>query len=224
MEACIGLLAQFCLAAPTALSGFIQCHQNQHGKGDRHQRNRHQAVELFDFSIQQRQPGEDEEQVRAIDMQRGFAQSQKWLDCDHAQNIFPQPIKHHHKSQQIQNPERADLPFVQPHSQRLLRQVRPQPAMPHTHEEQADSGGHSRTPGWDFPQRNYTDGRGRAQPQACNPNRLPGKQVEGSCLLQRNSQVRHADDCVMRQISQAELSQQPHRTAGCQNPSPPIAP
>src|ERR1700722_2505910 len=91
----------------------------------------------------------------------------------------------------------------------------PKPVVPHTNEEDADKGADVINETGRRPEgAAFLDGGG-ADAQSGYPDHLPGEEVKGAGVLQRNLQRSEVNDHMVNPRTQAELCKQPDRPA-CQ--------
>jgi hypothetical protein len=98
--------------------------------------------------------------------------------------------------------------------------MRAKPAVTHANEEEAGGARERREPTGNAVKHRLPKGRSCSEPEAQDPNGLPGKEIESSGLLEWNLKMRKMDDPIVDQIAQAELSEQPDGATGDQDSSP----
>jgi hypothetical protein len=86
------------------------------------------AGELLHFADEQRQTREDEEQVRAEDLERGFAEGEEGLARDRDADIFAQPVEDDEEGRDVEDAEGTDLPLIEQQAEGRLGEVWAQPA------------------------------------------------------------------------------------------------
>src|SRR6185437_1620345 len=129
-------------------------------------------------------------------------------------DVFAEPVDDHAEADQVDDAERADGPLIELHAERLLREVRAEPAVADSDEEQAqccadgDDGAAHASVGV------VAAGHFSAEPEADDPDGLPGEEIEGSGFLERDAQVGEGDDSGVNQVAEAELREQPDGEAG----------
>jgi len=130
----------------TLFVGFVGGDQEERDERDGEQEDRGDPGELLHFADQQGETAEDEEKMRAEDLERGLAQGEEGLARDHHADILAQPVKDDQEGGDIENAERTDLPFVEQEAQRLLGEVGTDPGVAHGDEEEANRRAESDSP------------------------------------------------------------------------------
>ena len=137
----------------------------------------------------------------------------------HREQVTAQPVETTEKVDEIDHAQGTDLPFIELNAERLLGEMRAEPAVANSDEEEAQAARQSAaSPAWEFAVRTgWCSGSG-AEPESDGPDGLPGKQIEGPGFLERDLQMGDVDDPVVDQVAQAELREKPDAAAGEENP------
>jgi len=86
---------------------FIRGDEKERDKSDREEQDGREAAELLHFAVEQGESSEDEEQMRAENLERGFAQSEERLAGDGDLDIFAEPVKDDQERRDVEDAERA---------------------------------------------------------------------------------------------------------------------
>src|SRR5690349_18494363 len=181
----------------------------QPDEGGDEQRKGIHAVELWYFAIKQRQTYENKDQMGTKDLNRSPPQGDEWLMRDEPADGPTQTVEHADEGNEVQHAKRAELPFVEQQSQAVLCPMRAPPGMAHAEEEEADRSREPVNPSGKRMQRQLTLNGAGAHPHAHDPYPLPGEEVEGAPLLQRDRQMRGSHHGIMDIDPQMELGEQP---------------
>ena len=92
---------------------FPDGYQDQRRKRNDQQDQGVGAMQFGHFAVQQRQTHKNKEDMGAEHLERCLAQGQERLHQNQLGEIFPRPVDHARKGEQVQHPQRADLPFIQ---------------------------------------------------------------------------------------------------------------
>lgn len=133
------------------------------------------ALELLHFSVEQSEADEDEEEVRAEDLQRGFAEGEERLAGDEFDDVSAQEIKDNGETDEVDDAEPADLPLVEFEAECLRRQVRAEPTEADSDEEEADREADTADPARNFSERECAVCESGAEPEAYGPHSLPSE-------------------------------------------------
>ncbi len=203
------------------LADLIHSNSDESAKGDCKERNRSEAVQLLEGRVnviayiadQKSEADEHKGDVGAKHLERGLAKSEKRFDCEPTQ-VTTQRIENDKESHQVDGAKRTDLPFIELKAECRLSEMRAQPAVPHTDEKEACGARECHHPTRNAIKHRLPKGGSRPEPEAQDPNSLPGEEVECARLLNRNLKMREMDDPVVDHIAQAELRKQPDGAAG----------
>src|ERR1700751_2140457 len=169
-----------------ALADFAGGNPNQRDECDGDEHNGGPALELRDFSIEQPEANENEEEVRAEDLQRGFAEREERLARNDFDYVSAQEIENHGEANEVDDAEPADLPLVELKAERLWREVRAEPAEADSNEEETNYEANAPDPAGNFPEGESSLGEPGSKPEADGPDGLPGEEIEGSGFLKRD--------------------------------------
>ena len=180
-------------------------------------------MELTGISGEQSEPDEDKEEMGAEDLERGLAEGEEGLDADDALDHGARSVEEESEGGEIEQAERADLPLVELHAEELRREMRPEPGVAHSKEEDADSRAEeierAGKPG-EWPPAPGDEG---TKAKAEDPDQLPGKEIEGTSLLQGDVEVRCPDGEIVDPGPHAELGEQPDGAAGGEDQAPTLS-
>ena len=151
---------------------------------------------------------------------RAVAEGDEGLDEDEPGEQPAGPVENAAEGDEIEHAQRADLPLIQLNTERLLSEMVPKPVVPHTDEKDADESADLINETGRPPERAAFLGGDGADAQAGYPDHLPGEEVKGAGVLQRNLQSSDMNDHMVNPRTQAELRKQPDRPAGQQDAFP----
>src|SRR5882757_8613140 len=156
----------------------------------------------------------------AEDLERRLAQHDEGLDQEHSREQFSRPVDDACKGDQVNQAQRAELPLIQLQAERLLSELIPKPVVPHTNEKDADKITDLISKTGRLPEGAPFLGGDGADAQSGYPDHLPGEEVKGAGVLERNMQGSDVNDHMVNPSTQAELRKQPDRRAGQQDAFP----
>jgi len=194
--------------------------QEHSGEGHEDEKRGADAVELTGISGEESEPNEDEEEMGAEDLERGLAEGEEGLDADDALDHGARSVEEESEGSEVEQAERADLPLVELHAEELRREVRPEPAVAHSKEEDADGRAEEIERAGKSGKGPPASGDEGAKAKAEDPDQLPGKEVKGSSLLQGDVEVRCSDGKIVDPGPHTELGEQPDGAAGGEDPAP----
>lgn len=195
-------------------------HEKHSGEGEEDEERGLDAVKVSGISSEQREPDEDEEQMRAEDLERGLSQGKEWLNGDDALDDAARSIKEDGEGRQVEQAKRADLPFIELEAEELRGEMRPEPGVSYAHEEEADSCADEVDGARKPVEGPVAVGDGGPDPETESPDELPGEEIECAGLLQGDMKMRGSNDEIVDPGSEAKLGQQPDAAAGGEDPAP----
>lgn len=172
------------------------------------------ALELLDFSIEQSEADEDEEEMRAEHLQRGFAEGEERLARDDLDHVSAQEIEDDGEADEVDDTKRTDLPLIKLKAERLRGEVGAEPTESDSDEDETDEEAHDGNPAGSSSERKSVVGEFGSEPQADGPDGLPRKEIEGSCFLQGDVEMSDVLDESVGHVAQAKLSAEPDESTG----------